>query len=220
MHRRVNKISYYFTAVLFLLVLISIIVTAFSFTRINTRDSELNNCVKDKDIILNLYYNYLDNSRIREYIQYAYSSYIPDKAVILYNEEDDVVSIIDVLNSNQKSVIVFKYNELNCNSCVVSEIKLIQDIFGLSNNYVKIVSSYTDITDLFYFKRENEIKYELFNLKNQHLIEKIDDLQRPYVFLLSDKGIISKLFVPTKDNQELSIMYYQYIREYLSALNL
>lgn len=216
MHRKINRFSNYLTTVLFLFILLSVIVTAFSFNRINKRDSELIISIRDKDNILNNYNNYMDDCRIREHYQFVYSEYYTDMDFILYNEKDEKILINNILDKELSPVMVLKYNELNCNSCVVSEIKLIQDIFGLNNNCIKIFSSYTNITDLFHFKRDNEIKYELFNLKDKKLIKEIDDLQRPFVFLLSSGGLMTKLFIPTKDNQELSVMYYQYIRDYLS----
>jgi len=216
MHGKINRFSNTLVTVLLLFILLSITVTAFSFIRINKRDSELTKNLRDKNIILNKHNNYLDDSRIREYFQFVYSKYYPDLGFV-YKESGDTLPIKNILDKKRTHVMVLRYNELNCNSCVISEIKLIQDIFGLKNNCVKIFSSYTNITDLFHFKRDNEIKYELFNLKDQKLIHEIDDLQRPYVFLLSNKAVITKLFIPTKDNQDLSVMYYQYIRDYLSG---
>ena len=69
------------------------------------------------------------------------------------------------------------------------------------------------MTDLLYFKRDNDIKYDIFNLKDQSLLKNVDVLERPYLFVLSDNGLITNLFIPNKDNTDLSLMYYQFIKE-------
>jgi len=215
MHWKNIRLSYFSSGFLIVLILLSVLLSAFSIRNIHNRKSEISESREAQQLLLNIYNEYLEDDRKREYFQIFYNRYLTDSGLYLKDESNNLLMLKELNTVHGTDMLIFRYNELDCNTCIISEIKIIQDILGPDNPGVKILSSYTNEIDMFYFRRENNIQYKIYNTEDQVIIKEIDELNRPYSFILSDKGEVNNLFIPTKDNIDQSIMYYSEIKNLL-----
>jgi hypothetical protein len=209
---KAKGIFYFFYFLIFLSVVLALIEIGHS-KRLNKLVEKQSGSV---EAISNELNNYKDDERLRLNSILKYSNFQMNDLVIF----DDcgigkrITEVVSKLNSN---VLVFRYTELNCNSCVSSELNLIKDIFGIDNSKVIVITTYSNILDMIYFKRDNNIKFKLYNILSQSVLNALDDLDRPYCFVIDLKGQIMLPFVPTKENAGLSNTYYKYVNELIKA---
>lgn len=73
------------------------------------------------------------------------------------------------------------------------------------------MASYTNERDLYSFKKSNKLDINIYNVN--YLGIPIEDMNVPYLFVLTENRIINSLFIPIKENTRLTKRYYKLILE-------
>lgn len=115
-------------------------------------------------------------------------------------ENGDTLLLVDLLEPN---TIIFKYSDLNCNSCVDSVFSIINK--QRLNDRLIIISKYKDPRYLSIFKRIHKYTMPIYNEIGQ-LPFTIDALNIPYFFYYQDKNYCTHFFYTIKDN--IMLKYY------------
>lgn len=102
--------------------------------------------------------------------------------------------------------LVFFHSEVNCNSCVESNIPFLND-FGdsIGKQNIIFLASYKQKRDLTVFKRINQIEFPVYNVVSTGLA--VEELNEPFFFVINDNQKAECVFVPIKEDS-LHIMRY------------
>jgi len=120
----------------------------------------------------------------------------------VFNEIGDTLAINNIIS---KPVLVLRYSELNCQSCVddlLTEIKE-SGLFTASNTL--LLAYFREPAYLYQFKRMNRLELPVFSI--QHTGLPPDTLNLPYFFLISTKLEISNVFIPEEGDTESMAAY-------------
>ncbi|MEO9885045.1 MAG: hypothetical protein ABJR05_06705 [Balneola sp.] len=121
----------------------------------------------------------------------------------------------DINLGNNEKVLVFRFSELNCGSCVTREIRELRD-FAKKYGWEQIIflATNSDNEALETYKRVSGIKTEVYNI-NQHFFELDKELiDTPYMFIIDQDSIIKELFISMKQDPDRSVDYFNSISKY------
>lgn len=208
-----QKIVYYFFYFIFFLSVLFTLIAIDRGKRINQKLIKQSGSV---EMISNELNNYKDDERTRLKNILNYSN-VQLKDLVLLDASGIENRISELISKLDYNILVFRYTELNCNGCVSSELSLIKDVFGIDNSRIVVFTTYSNVLDLIYFKRDNNIKFKVYNILSQPVLKTLDDLDRPYCFVIDVMGQVLFPFVPTKENIGLSNTYYQFIKDFMNA---
>ena len=102
----------------------------------------------------------------------------------------------------EKPILIFRFSKVDCSDCVISQIGLLKEIINERQIKYMIIADYSNKRNLGLFKRSNGINDYVYNC--EELIE--GENRTPY-FCIYFKGIISNIFFPDNDFQELTKYY-------------
>lgn len=108
----------------------------------------------------------------------------------------------------EKPVLIFRFSKVDCSDCVISQIRLLKEIIHEKQIKYMIIADYSNKRNLGLFKRSNEINEHVYNC--EELIE--GENRTPY-FCIYYKGVISNVFFPDEDFQELTKYYIDKMKE-------
>lgn len=111
------------------------------------------------------------------------------------------------------TMLVLRYTELNCNSCVdliLSEI-LAQNSFNEQNTL--LLAYYQNPSYLYQFKRMNRLQFPVFSVKSTGL--PTDTLNLPYLFLLDKNMQINHMYIPEEGDTASIRQYLGFAKEKL-----
>lgn len=108
----------------------------------------------------------------------------------------------------EKPILIFRFSKVDCSDCVVSQVKLLKEVINERQIKYMIIADYSNKRKLGLFKRTNEIDDLVYNC--EELIE--DENRTPY-FCVYSRGLISNIFFPDDDFQELTKYYIDKMRE-------
>jgi len=117
------------------------------------------------------------------FLEYRYS-YENLNNISLETEKGDSIDLKSTCNDNL--TLYYRYFDINCQTCVLNTLKILQK--DLPKIKYKIIASYDNHNELILFKRINNVKSNIYNLKNHYLIKEIDQLEMPY-FVIIDKSL-------------------------------
>ncbi len=129
------------------------------------------------------------------------------------NEKGDTLAIVNIIS---KPVLVLRYSELNCQSCVddlLTEIKE-DGIFNATNTL--LLAYYSEPAYLYQFKRMNRLELPVFSI--QHTGLPPDTLNLPYFFLMNSKLQISNVFIPEEGDTDAIAAYLAFAAKRLGIL--
>jgi hypothetical protein len=118
--------------------------------------------------------------------------------------------------SNSKPVLIYKYSDLNCNTCYEEAIKELQDVFHDFPAAAKIICAYNMEKDFLVFKKVNKIKLDIFRINHNAFNWVAEDYNRPYYFVLHPDMNISNIYVPDKAFPEMNKAYLESIKRLLA----
>lgn len=107
------------------------------------------------------------------------------------NEKGDTLTIGDLIS---KPVLVLRYSELNCQSCVDDLLTQIKEIGSFNTTNTLLLAYYREPAYLYQFKRMNQLELPVYSLQKTGLPP--DTLNLPYFFLMNNKLQISNVFIP------------------------
>lgn len=125
---------------------------------------------------------------------------IPPHSVV-FSERNDSITFANLI---KRPVLVLRYNELGCQTCVdklLAEL-LKSETFNDSNTL--LLTYYPEPAYLRQFKRVNRLSMPIYNMKNTNLPP--DKLNQPYFFVLHKDLTVSNVYIPEDgDNDGVSI---------------
>ncbi|GAB1405450.1 hypothetical protein MASR1M74_26310 [Lentimicrobium sp.] len=120
----------------------------------------------------------------------------------VFNEIGDTLAINNIIS---KPVLVLRYSELNCQSCVDDMLTEIKEdaIFNATNTL--LLAYYREPAYLYQFKRMNRLELPVFSIQNTGLPP--DTLNLPYFFLINSKLQINNVYIPEEGDTEAMAAY-------------
>lgn len=151
------------------------------------------------------------------------NSEITFKTYLLDNNTPIKLSIYNYSNINPRStfkidklkfpLLVYRFSELNCSSCVESALKITSDFFR--DKYAERVLFLIDGRNQKYldqFMRLNKIKNIMLSLRLNELPLSAENSSQPYMFVLNSENTAHHIFFPDKQNDHQT-------EEYLKAIS-
>ena len=118
--------------------------------------------------------------------------------------------------AKNKPLLIYRYSDINCNTCYETEINAIHDTFSDLSKSVIILCSYRLDKDYKDFKRINQIKTPLFRISFDAFSWTVEDYGNPYYFVLHPNMKISHIYVPDKKYPDLNKQYLEGVKRFLS----
>ena len=117
-----------------------------------------------------------------------------------------------------KSILIFRYTVTvnNCSKCHEDEIKFLQEVFDDTPESTVILCSYIFTQDNLAPQRGNNMKINIYNIPFDAFDREIEDLNKPYYFVLHPDMKVSHIFVPNNGLPEMSKQYLGGVKKYLS----
>ena len=132
--------------------------------------------------------------------------------------------IIEDINSNQFSlselsttnpILIYRYSELNCNTCYETETILLKSIFEHYQNKVVILCSYEMKQHFITFKRINRISFPIYRISKDAFDWELEEYSEPYYFVLHSDMRVSRIYMPNINYPELNKQYLEGIKRFL-----
>jgi peroxiredoxin len=127
--------------------------------------------------------------------------------------EKEVVGLSKLVTD--KPVVIYKYSDLNCNTCYEEGLKELQEVMGNFPESVKIVCSYKAEKDFLIFRKINRIKFDIYRIPHDSFGWTMEDYNTPYYFVLHPDMKISNIYVPNKSYPEMNKAYLESIKRFL-----
>ncbi len=109
----------------------------------------------------------------------------------LKTEKSDNLSFATIINRPR---LVFRYSELNCQSCVDAMLTQLQNNKTLDSSNTLLLAWYNNPAYLYQFKRMNRLSLPVYSIKNTGLPP--DTLNIPYFYLLDKDLRVSNVCIP------------------------
>ncbi len=94
---------------------------------------------------------------------------------------------------NDKPILIFRYTDINCNTCYEEEINRINKIFDENKSNIIILCSYKVKRDFLTFKKLNKIRIPIYRVPD-NFDKNIDNIMSPFYILLQKNMIISNIY--------------------------
>ncbi|MCX6327698.1 MAG: hypothetical protein NT144_13765 [Bacteroidia bacterium] len=126
---------------------------------------------------------------------------------IIWDENFGVISKSILISKGP--VLIFRFSEFNCKTCIDELLKLINDRLHDKHINFIVVGNFQNSRALSVFKSVKQLNCPIYNSKKLVTNESIT----PYFFILSEDGTISELFYPDNLFPVLSSKYIEIIEE-------
>jgi hypothetical protein len=136
----------------------------------------------------------------------------PEVKTTLHGDNDMFLS--EIVKSGP--ILLFRYADINCNTCYESAIAEMKKTFSDSVRYVAILCSYYAERDFHVFKKVNRIKYPMYRVQADAFDWAIEDYSTPYYFVLHPDMKVSNIYVPSNSYPEKNKLYLESIKRLLS----
>ena len=115
-----------------------------------------------------------------------------------------------------KPKLVFRYSQLDCDVCVDSVLATLNMITGkkILNNLI-IIADFQNERDFKIYEISKKHIYPIYNIAGSHLGLSLEHKNLPFLFILSGKLRVTKLFVPFKEIPYQTQEYIKYAFNYL-----
>ena len=116
---------------------------------------------------------------------------------------------------SQSPALVFRYSELNCNTCYKAELLSLQNIFAQEERQIAILSSYSDSDHFIMYKDDNQIELPFYRISQDAFDWILEDYGSPYYFVLHPDLTVSHIFVPDRTFPRLNKEYVEKVKQFL-----
>ena len=117
---------------------------------------------------------------------------------------------------SQSPALIFRYSEMNCNSCYETELFSLKNAFPKEERQIAILSSYRDKRDFMMFKKANKIELPFYRMPQDSFDWALEDYGSPYYFVLHPDLTVSHIYVPSTVLPELNREYLESVKTFLS----
>lgn len=124
--------------------------------------------------------------------------------------EQGIVNLYSLLD---KPVLVFRYFDRNCESCIEKEAAIIKECVENPGSKVLMIGSFSDYRSMKAYNQAHGIEGNTLQINlNEKLDWKPDTYELPYYFILYPDGRVSHFFMAMPE-------YATYTRKYLERMN-
>lgn len=125
---------------------------------------------------------------------------------VVFTERNDSMMLANLIN---RPVLVLRYNELGCQTCVDALISALLKAEMLNDSNTLLLTYYRDPSYLRQFKRINRLSMPIYNMKHTKLPP--DTLNLPYFFVLHKDLTVSNVFIPEESDTTSVNIYLNFI---------
>lgn len=121
----------------------------------------------------------------------------------------DVNNNLKLENKLNQHKIIFRFTQGSCGICIDSillNLNRFTKRHNLKDKVLLLVSLPSD-RDVYLFKRERKIEYDIVNIRSESINLPIDDQQVPYIFITDYNRLSKSLFIPIKEYPVLTREY-------------
>lgn len=123
---------------------------------------------------------------------------------------------ITQLSKLSKPLLVLYIAESHCTKCVDKELNMLETYCKDIENRIMILASLHNYKDIEVFKQENHIKYPVYLISRDSFEWDINQLEKPYYFILDRQLRISNLHITDEIYPNLSILFLKGVNELLT----
>jgi len=125
----------------------------------------------------------------------------------IVNSYGDTLVLSDLISHSPK--VVYRFTELDCIDCVIKEIDDIKKLSSkIGRGNIVILTTYDQVRKLVAFKRTNHIEIEIYNIDKHALNLVAEEINTPYIFVISKNMVVENLYIPNDLFSEISQYYY------------
>lgn len=108
--------------------------------------------------------------------------------------------------------LVFRFTEENCNECIDAELRGLKELsVFVGDTNIVVLGSYARQRDFKIICQTYHIDFPVYNIASTFISSPIENVNRPYLFVLDSSLNVSYLFVPNKEMPDLSTAFYQMV---------
>lgn len=133
---------------------------------------------------------------------------LSNKLFCTLNKKDSV-NICDLVKD--KKQLFYYYNEVNCSSCVDSEIERIQKYNRENCNKIIVVARYSRWRDYIVYRKISKLNDWFYAIKTDMAALPIQRVSTPFYFSLNKEGIVMNIFIPDTNMDKYTNMYVRYV---------
>lgn len=114
-----------------------------------------------------------------------------------------------------RPVLVFRYSDINCNTCIEAEIEALQKVFKTDLQSILILCSYNIDKDFYTFKKVNKINCPIYKIDHNSFDWAPEEYKNPYCFVLHPTLKVSDIYVPDKSFPQMNENYLNGIKRFI-----
>lgn len=126
----------------------------------------------------------------------------------------DTLSTRTISIEQEVPLLVFRFTEISCNTCVNRDIRLLRS-FAESHGWDRIIffATNSDSDYLERFRVVSQIKTEIINVEANFLSIDQAKLDTPYLFTIDSDSVFEDVFISMKENEQRTKLYFNRIAE-------
>ncbi|WP_417941944.1 hypothetical protein [Flavobacterium sp. RS13.1] len=135
--------------------------------------------------------------------------------VLMKDSINNIIPLINIFKNSQKTILVYRFSQMHCESCVIASIKIFVNWANLHK--VKNICFLGNFSNnRIFYRTIPEYSIENMNVYNASDFDiPADGIGYPYCFILNNNMQISNVFVPDKGMPKLTTEYLKMIQNKL-----
>lgn len=134
-----------------------------------------------------------------------------DKNRMLADINNKTVRLSDIINSPK---LILRYSEMNCDVCIETQIRNLNRLAdSVGAGQIVLFLTYRDSKYVKRFMDTHRVKFAVYKLDDE-LASILTDIEMPYYFVLTPgEERVQCMFIPHKENPELTKSYLSQIKQ-------
>jgi len=118
--------------------------------------------------------------------------------------------------SGNKNLLVLRYTDIHCNTCVDVEVESLQKVFEGKLEHVVILCSYNSEINFIAFRRLNRLKLQAYRIPHDAFDWVPEKIDKPYYFMVNADNKASNFYVPSRSYPNLTSNYLHSMKKLLA----
>jgi hypothetical protein len=127
------------------------------------------------------------------------------------NLEKDTIKLSDLVNG--RTVLVFHYSALNCNTCYEEELQFLKKYYNTGNKIFIILASYTTYRNFQIYVKNNISELPVYQIGRNTLDWDAEKYGTPYYFVLYPNMSVSDFFILNNLFPQAKKQYFEKIQK-------
>jgi len=116
----------------------------------------------------------------------------------------------------KRPLLLCRYATMTCQTCFENELKELSDVFTDFSEVVVILTSYHIKRDFNIFEVGDNMNIPVYYIDDDSFNWSVEDLHKPYFFILHSDMKVSNIYIPDKNFPELNKQYLEGVKRFLS----